>query len=798
MQKKSKFSVNVGEKSHIVIEWSDNPVNYSHEAKKQIISVVSNRYGVPKSAVKVNFIPQKYDNEGKLIDVSSDIINNIQDPSYQVKLFNDYITENNITDVDFEYIKKIDSEINSKIDYEIYEKHKKYEIEWIEWSNFLSYGENNRLEFSKLQGLTLLNGSPVGNQNGKSSLAIDLTSFLLFGETQKPYTLSEMFNKFLDVNSFYVRGGLKIDGEQYVIDRTVTRAKKRTGGWGDASQKVNYYRIINGEKEELKEDSKENNEQGEHSIRTNKIIKESIGSKKDFKMIVSATSEDLFDLIKTGNTEKGRLLSKWVGLLPLEEKEKIGKEKYKDFEKTLKSKTYNKLDLENENVELLEKIKITNENNELLQKRILELNDNLISEQQNKDTLLLSKQKIDENVLKIDVNTINRKLTDIISNAEVKKQELNKHTEEYNIVKDVFFDNEVYKEKFEKDKKLSIEKNNATNEIRNLTSTNKNLLESEYCPTCKRKYDGLDNSTSIKENDAKICDLNKKEQELKTQIEQNKKDISDLEVIKVNYDRKTKLDSLIEIIPVQIENLRNEYREKQQLIKDYNNNKESIEKNNQIDITLTNVNAKIKNITIEKEDKVKSIENGKRTIDDCDKKIKINDLLIKEIDGELVKIKNWKVYLEMVGKNGVSKMVLKKTLPFINSEISRLLENVCDFDVEVVLTEKNEIEFKIIQEGVASDLAGASGFEKTASALALRCVLSNISTMPKPNFITLDEILMGVAKDNYENMFEMYKKIEQNYQFILHVTHLEDIKEWHKNTITVNKTNNTSSIKTSF
>ena len=794
MQKKSKYGVNVGEKSHILIDWNDNPINYSHEAKKHLISVVSERYGVPKSAVRVNFIPKKYDKEGKLINVSSEIINNIQDPVFQIKLFNDYITENNITDVDFEYIKKIDSEINSKIDYDVYEKHKKYEIEWVEWSNFLSYGDNNIIDFTKLSGLTLLNGSPFGNRNGKSSLAIDLISFLLFGETQKPYTLSEMFNKFLDVNSFYVKGGLRIDGEQYVIDRTITRSKKRTGAWGDASQKVNYYRLVNGEKEELKE----SNEQDEHSIKTNKIIKEAIGSKKDFKMIVSATSEDLFDLIKTGNTEKGRLLSKWVGLLPLEEKDKLGKEKFKIFEKNLKSKQYNKVDLENENNELLEEIEKCvgeNTNNQL---EINRLSENLVLEQQNKETLLLSKQKIDENILKIDVNTINKRMTEIVKTAETKKEELRVCNEEYELIKELYFDNDIYKQKFELDKNLSVEKSSVINDIKKLNESNKNLRESEYCPSCKRKYDGLDNSQVIAENEGKIKDLQIKEAELQTKIAENLKVISDLETLKVKYDRKLKLDSLINVIPIQIENLRSEYREKQQLIKDYNSNKDGIDKNNQIDISLTNVNAKIKNISIEKESKLKVIENTNRTIEDSKKKIEINKILISEITEEFKSIRNWNVYLEMVGKNGVSKMVLKKTLPFINSELNRLLENVCGFEIEIILNEKNEIEFKIIQDGVSSDLAGASGFEKTASALALRSVLSNISTMPKPNFITLDEILVGVAKDNYENMFEMYKKIEQNYNFILHVTHLEDIKEWHKNTITVNKTNNISSIKTTF
>ena len=336
------------------------------------------------------------------------------------------------------------------------------------------------------------------------------------------------------------------------------------------------------------------------------------------------------------------------------------------------------------------------------------------------------------------------------------------------------------------------------NDIQTLKTTNKNLLESEYCPTCKRKYDGADNSSIILENDKKIEKLIKKGVTEKTLLDKNKLIIEKLDSDRASYDKKLKLESLIEVIPIQIENLRSEYREKLQLIKEYNENKDAITINNNIDISLTNINAKLRSFDYEKDQKVKEVENLNRTILDSGNVISKNNIIIDEIKAEFIKIRNWKIYLEMVGKNGISKTVLKKTLPIINSELSRMLEDVCDFEVEVVLTDKNDVTFKIIKHGVASNLAGASGLERTASALALRCVLGNISTMPRPNFISLDEILGKVAKENYENMLAIYNKIESNYQFILHISHIEDIKDWHKNIITISKKNDISSIITTI
>lgn len=795
MVKKTKFGPKVGSKSKVVIEWKDKPENYSQEAKKHIIAIASERYGVTKDMVKVNFIPTKYNEKGEVIDVSTDVINNIQDPKFQLKLFSDYINENNITDVDMEFIKKIDSEINSKIDYEIYDKYKKYRILWLEWDYFQSYGPGNRFDLCTLDGLTLINGVP-GNMSGKTTLSQDLISFLLYGKSQKPYTLSQCFNKYSDSKFFSVKGCVEIDNTQYIIERLVTRSKKRNGEWGDASQEVKYYEVINNEKIGLEEYGK--NVQEEHSIKTNKVIKEAIGSEKDFNMIVSATADDLDALINLGNAEKGRLLSKWIGLFPLEEKDKIGKDKYKEFEKNLKSRIYDIPTLESEIKTLDESIIDNNNGINELNERLTEIETNIKETNIEKETLLSSKKVIDESVLKIDLTTVNRKMETLERDANTKKQELKLYEEEYDKVKDSNFSDEDYRQLNKLDKDYSIEINNIRNEINNLKETNKQLTESEYCPTCKRKYEGLDNSKAISDNTEKINGLIKKGVALKEKSEKNKDDITKMESEKIKYDKKLKLESHIAIIPVQLENLRTSYREQTQLIKDYNSNKSAIELNNQIDISLTNINAKLKAYDIEQKDKIQKAENLKRNIIDNKKKIDINNILIDEIKTELVKIRNWKVYLEMVGKNGVSKMVLRKTLPIINSELSRILDDVCDFDVEVYLNDKNEVMFNIIRDDVASDLAGASGFEKTASALALRHVLGNISTMPRPNFITLDEILGKVSKEFYDNIHNLYSKIVDSYQFVLHITHIEDIKDWHKNVITINKGNdNMSTIKVS-
>jgi len=50
--------------------------------------------------------------------------------------------------------------------------------------------------------------------------------------------------------------------------------------------------------------------------------------------------------------------------------------------------------------------------------------------------------------------------------------------------------------------------------------------------------------------------------------------------------------------------------------------------------------------------------------------------MIITLEGEEEVAKIFKVYLEIIGKKGISKLVLRSVLPIINSELQRLLDDV--------------------------------------------------------------------------------------------------------------------------
>ena len=190
----------------------------------------------------------------------------------------------------------------------------------------------------------------------------------------------------------------------------------------------------------------------------------------------------------------------------------------------------------------------------------------------------------------------------------------------------------------------------------------------------------------------------------------------------------------------------------------------------------------------------KSLYANKASIDSDYKEISKRKDIIEKINEEEVLVKNWKIYLDMVGKNGISKMVLRKALPLINADLCKMLDGVCDFTVSVEMTDKQEVIFYIIRDGIKSNLNSGSGFEMTCASLALRSVLAKMSTLTKSDYLVLDEILGRVSSANYDNMKLLYDKIIADYKYIIQVTHIDEVRDWHDKILTVRKKDGISSI----
>lgn len=784
--------VDIGSNAKVVVKWNVHQSNYTKELEKSIISLMAQKYGISEKNIRVE---TNYTALNECGVITSDDAKSIHDPKFQQELMKEFIKINNIENVDFDEILKIDSQINSLIDYDSYDKSKRYEIKWVKWDNFLSYGPDNFFNFTNLHGLVLLNGEPA-NKSGKSTFAYDLIHFLLFGKTNtnKAKTLGELFNNYLpDKRTLNVEGCINIDGEDYIIRRTLTRPasgkKSKT-----ITNKVEYFKVDENGNETI---LPENNEVGASTTATSKIIKEALGNESDFDLIISANAKDLDSLITLTETEKGRLLSKWIGLSIIEDKDVKAREKWnKEISIGRYSDMYNATQLENDIKTLSDNIaeneKLICSNNDKINSCI----NRIVEHNKTRDSLLAAKPTIDDSLLKIDSTTLQNRIEALINEGKIKNAEAENVTKEINDIGVIEYSEDEYIS-------LKKENNNLINamaelrvNINNLKEKNTALRKSEYCPTCHRKLDGVDYSASITANEVNIEEFTKQGIAFKKRSDEITTLMTEIENKRILANRKNKLELKLAAINTEIASKRLEYKEKSQLLKDITKNIEAITINSKLDADINVVN-----VSIATEEKLKSnlerenislseeINSNKQTI-------ALRKTYLLKIEEERKVEKNWKLYLQMIGKDGISKMVLRNTLPIVNNELNRLLGDVCDFKVEIVMNDKNDIEFLLLRDDTVTKLSAASGLEKTQAALALRVVLGNMSKLSKPPFILLDEVLGTVAKENYDDMKKLYDKITEYFSYILHITHIADIVDWHSGgVITVKKENNISSLK---
>ncbi len=785
--------IDIKKNSKIHVHWKVSPYDYSKEKVKNIESKLSTKYNIGKDRIKV--IPEFLveDKSGNEISINSDIIKNIQEPEFQIKLFNDWISLNKIEDYDFDLIKKIDAEINAKIDYQIYDKYKRYSVKWLRWSNFLSYGRDNFFDFTSLGKLVLLTSEPA-NQGGKTTFCIDLLKFLLFGSNSRYKTHAELFNIHApSETSLVVEGCICIDGCDYVIKRTITRpALERRSAASKTTQKVEYYRIVSGNMEELEEYI--DNQQEENSIQTNKVIKEAIGRESDFDLIMSVSGKSLDDLVEKKDTERGRLLSRWIGLLPIEEKDVIAREKFNsEIKPFLLSNKYNSEAITQEIQAFEVNIKTLKDEIAKYKKENKDLEKDIKNLEASKEALLLSKKSIDENILKIDITTLNKKISDCIDAGKKKSDEIEEINKEIKEIGDVDFSVEQYDKLVDELSKKSNEIAVITEKFNTANSNIKHLKSNQFCPVCGRELQNFDKNKlkALSDELEGIIESGKSKRAEQKEIE------AKLNALKNNrelYTRKSQMTVKKSALELNIERLRNEYKDMLMTKKEYEANSEAIDKNNTIDIQIRNNDVIIRNKRSTRETNISCISNNEATIKSHKENISDRKEMLKKLAFEEKLVKNWKIYLEMVGKNGISKMVLRKTLPIINARISQLLNDVCDFDVEITIDDKNDVKFFLIKDGKYSNLHGASGFELTASALALRAVLADMSTIPRCDTLIFDEIMGRVASENYQNIKFLLEKIAKGYNSLIFITHNSEIKDWFDDIIVVKKENNISKV----
>jgi DNA repair exonuclease SbcCD ATPase subunit len=765
----------------IKVTWDDVPENFTPEKIRRVKSYFQDKYKTKNIQVITKSLTNTSDINLESLEASDSIL----DHQYQKKLMKDFIKENDLQ-TKWDLVDRLDNKVNVSIDKlnENKVRYNKWYIKKIEFSNFLSFGDDNVIDYTTLDGITVIESTPK-NFGGKSTSSVDLLMFLFFNSTTKTKTGSEIFNKFSDKDEVSVRGEITIDGDDYAIERKLSRKKSRSGEY-TVTNKLEFYK--------RNEDGTIENLSGEQRRETESFISSAIGTEEDFLTTIVTTGNNLEQLIESKPTARGQILTKFMGLESLKNKEDIAKEMYNEWSRKLVSNTYNITQLEIDNGDFKESIINSESEIERLTVELSKFEKDLKKLEKKRDDTLSSKNNdVDRDLINTNPILLEREINNLVG----LKNASQKNANDVNVVEpSKYYDEDDHSELIKEKNKLNSDLIFTQKDITNKEKLIKQFEEGSVCPTCNRALEDVDHTDEIKKIKKEIEDLKKTEQKLIKDIEKKEKEELKYVTLKSEFDTYEKNKLRKARYELEVEQKQLEIDSKQLKLDRYDENKKKLEENQRIDAEIISIRTKIETANGDIKVTTKSIENHNSNILLMKEKIRVNDELIVKIKSEEELLAVFKTYLTIYGKNGISKIIMKNMIPLINQELYRLLVDSCHFILELNVNDKNEVEFIMIdtETRIIKPLNAGSGYERTISSLALRSVLTKISSLPKPNIVVMDEVFGKIADENLEMVGEFFKKIKDYFEHIIVISHNPLIRNWSDNIVMIKKDSNISTI----
>jgi len=81
------------------------------------------------------------------------------------------------------------------------------------------------------------------------------------------------------------------------------------------------------------------------------------------------------------------------------------------------------------------------------------------------------------------------------------------------------------------------------------------------------------------------------------------------------------------------------------------------------------------------------------------------------------------------------------------------------------------------------------------SSLAIRIALINVSALPRPNFIAIDEGWGSLDQEHIASVTNLFEYFRTKFDFCIIISHVDTMRDMVDNLIEVNKINNYSQIQ---
>lgn len=728
-------------------------------------------------------------------------LSRIRDPEFQNELFREHLQTNfTLDDKLLNKIYDINRELNSKLPVTDIIRNVIWKPKNFKFSNMFSYGDGNVVDFSKLSGMIGLFSS---NASGKTSLLEALT-FCLFDKCSKSFKASNILNN--RKKQFSCEFNFEINGVDYFIKRI---AKKQSSG--SVTVKVDFYKLSDsGERVSLN---------GEQRRDTDNIIRSYIGTYEDFILTAVSTQHNNANVIDKSQTERKDLIGQFMDINVFDQLYDLGSNAIKEYSVLLKQ--FEKRDFDEELKDINSQLNISQiDYNNLESEKIVLSNK---KEQLELQLISLAKRLIPVDDIILDIDELINQEDVTVNNIELIKNQLSelniKFVNYENYYSEIIqFVSELTKMNIEEqhneliilekqyDKMLS-EIDVYGVDIKNKLDKAEKLLKLEYDENCEYCMNNIFVKDAIIAKEELANDKEKYEYMVN---ERNllKSKIDSMSRIKDIFDKlsKTKkLQSNMEKEILTVKGQISEYNNKLSIqnselskikldIVKYNSNKKSIESNHIVELEMTSTQTEINSLN----NNIKILESDMRN---KHSNILILQNKINMINDDINKFKqveldytSYNYYLECVNRDSVPYQLILKTLPTIEYEINNILSQMVDFNVMLDIDNKN-INIKIVyDEHKYWPVEMSSGMEKFIVGISMRMALLNISNLPRPDFMAIDEGFSTLDADNMSNLPLIFDYLRSYVGFILIISHLDHIRDFVDTSLDLRKENDFSKI----
>ena len=670
-----------------------------------------------------------------------------------------------------------------------------------------SYGKGNFIDFSNMTGTY---GIFAPNASGKSTL-LDSIAYCIFDKCSRTTKSAQVMNSTSD--SFQCKLVFELNGLEYTIERKGSKQKL-----GNVKVNVDFYYVDqDGSKVSL--NGKERND-------TNKSIQNVMGTYEDFVLTALSMQNNNTGFIDMNQKDRKDLLSQFLDINVFEDLYNLANNEMKEVSVLLKE--YQKQEYH----ELLKKAEFDVDTFEIKLEQVKDKRSEVEGKRDAKSEEILTATK---ELIKVDEDSVDieelegqksaieagiTKVTcsvsennDQISLIESKISDLNNKKVGPTLIKDINLEDYSHKLNSHKldtealqDKQLEL--SNANANLKNSLKKMEKLKELKYDPNCKFCMDNvfvkdaIETKNSIEAEEQSVKQLEEQAETLKKRIkdcsaaveikeakDKYEKDLQDLEAKKNKKEAEdNKLTKKLQDAQTLLTNIETK-------IASYYQQEEAITHNQTVNAKIAKLKEESKAINRELEqvnDEISDITANKKLEENNKAKYEQGISKLKDLE---TKFKDYQYYLQAVHRDGLPHKLIANIIPQVEEEINNILAQLVDFQVVLHADDKNINAYIAYDENNFWPLELTSGMEKFVASLAIRTSLINVSTLPRPNFMAIDEGFGALDQTNLSSMVMLFDYLKTQFKFIMIISHIDSMRDVVDHHIEINKVNGRSKIE---